>query len=143
MTPGAPRPRAFDVHRWERDPRNPIFPPRESFDIVACMNPFVLRRGEEYWLYYAGGDREGHRRICLAIARVKDVTSWRRLGPIFDLGPGAFDKDWCVLPCLHRFGDMWHLYYTGYNGRSADGLQAFRGIGLATSDDLLNWHKHP
>ena len=56
------------------------------------MNPFVLRRGDEYWLYYAGrADSSGARRICLAIAPVNDLTNWRRLGPLFDLGgPGSF-----------------------------------------------------
>ena len=53
---------AFAVHRWQRDPRNPILVPGGGggdFDVGCCMNPFVLRRGEEYWLYYAGADREG------------------------------------------------------------------------------------
>jgi predicted GH43/DUF377 family glycosyl hydrolase len=106
------------------------------------MNPYVLRRGDEYWLFYAGADAHGTRRICLAIAPVSDVANWRRLGPLFDTGhPGAFDATWCVLPCVHRIGGRWHLYYTG---RSDDdtGLQAFRGIGLAISDDLLHWTKH-
>jgi hypothetical protein len=138
---------AFNVHAWERDPRNPILPPGKpeggGFDVGCCMNPFVLRRGEEYWLYYAGADKNGARRICLAIAPVNDLTNWRRLGPLFDLGDAnAFDADWCVLPCLHQFGSTWHLYYTGYNGRSGKGLQAFRGIGLATSTDLLHWRKY-
>jgi predicted GH43/DUF377 family glycosyl hydrolase len=139
-----PQRRPFEVHRWQRDPRNPVFPPQESFDISACMNPFVLRHGDEYWMYYAGGDREGRRRICLAIAPADDVARWRRLGPILDLGaPDSFDEDWCVLPCLHQFGDTWHLYYTGRADRSGVGLQSFRGIGVATSTDLLTWRKHP
>ena len=61
----------FQVHNWQRDARNPVFAPKASFDIKACMNPFVLRRGDEYWMYYAGGDAKGHRRICLAIAPVE------------------------------------------------------------------------
>ena len=46
-----------------------------------------------------------------------------------------------MLPCVHKFGNTWHLYYTG---RSEDGggLQAFRGIGLAVSDDLIHWTRH-
>lgn len=135
---------SFSVHRWQRDPRNPILPPGGGpFDVGRCMNPFVLRHDDEYWLYYAGADNEGRRRICLAIAPVGNLTQWRRLGPIFDLGaPDAFDAHWCVLPCLHRFGNLWHLYYTGFNPTSGQGLQAFRGIGLATSANLLNWRRH-
>jgi hypothetical protein len=133
----------FQAHQWRRDTRNPIFPPGSDwFDCTACMNPFVLRRGDEYWMYYAGGDRDNRRRICLAIAPVDDITSWKRLGPLFDLGPpGAFDEGWCVLPCVHFINGKWHLYYSGRDD-SSNGLQAFGGIGLYTSDDLLHWTQY-
>src|SRR5262249_32179060 len=49
---------------------------------------------------------------------------------------------WCVLPCVHRVGDRWHLYYTGRSAEKGAGLQAFNGIGLAVSDDLRSWKKH-
>ncbi len=49
----------FRVHKWVRDPRNPIFPPRESFDAQRCMNPFVIRRDDAYWLFYGGADARG------------------------------------------------------------------------------------
>ena len=131
------------THNWQRDPHNPVFPPGPAeFDATACMNPFVLRRGDEYWMFYAGGDKADHRRICLAIARVGDLTHWQRLGPLFDIGgKGAFDEDWCVLPCVHRIGNHWHLYYTGRSLDHDAGLQGFRGIGLAVSDDLRHWRK--
>lgn len=134
----------FEVHRWQRDERNPVLPPGPaSFDVGCCMNPFALRRGDEYWLYYAGADAQGRRRICLATAPVDRLTEWKRHGPLFDLGgKGAFDETWCVLPCVHRIGDRWRLYYTGRSSQSKAGLQSFYGMGLATSDDLLNWKKH-
>jgi len=133
---------SFQTHNWQRDARNPVFPPLEDFDCGACMNPFVLRRQNEYWMFYAGGDKAGARRICLAIAPIDDVTNWKRIGPLFDVGAsGAFDDLWCVLPCVHRVHNRWHLYYTG-RGKSGVGLQSFRGIGLAVSDDLLNWTKY-
>lgn len=134
----------FECHAWERDARNPILPPGGfEWDVSCCMNPFVLRRGDEYWLYYAGGDKAGKRRICLAIANVHDLSKWERKGPLFDVGgKGSFDETWCVLPCIHRIGDKWHLYYTGRSAKGGVGLQAFYGMGLAVSDDLLNWKKH-
>lgn len=134
----------FQVHAWERDKRNPILPPGGfEFDKTCCMNPFVLRRHDEYWLYYAGGDAAGRKRICLAIAKVNDLSKWERKGPLFDLGgKGSFDETWCVLPCVHRVGDRWHMYYTGRSAKAGVGLQGFWGMGLATSDDLLTWKKH-
>jgi len=133
----------FRVHAWKRDPRNPVLPPGGGeFDVGCCMNPHVLRVGDEYYLYYAGATADGGRRICLAIAPVSDVTKWKRLGPLFDRGgTGAFDEVWCVLPCIHKIGTTWHLYFTGASA-SGGGLQAFRGIGLATSNDLVHWEKY-
>lgn len=134
---------SFQVHQWERDANNPIFPPGpQPFDVGACMNPFVVTRGDEYWLYYAGADKRGSRRICLATAKIGNLKEWKRRGPLFDLGgKGSFDETWCVLPCVHRCGDKWHMYYSGRSADKGTGLQGFRGIGLAVSDDLENWKK--
>lgn len=132
----------FKTHNWQRDARNPVFPLGETFDSTACMNPFVLRRENEYWMFYAGGDEKSQKRICLAIAPIDDLTNWKRLGPLFDLGAkGAFDDSWCVLPCVHFINGKWHLYYSG-RSTVGEGLQSFHGMGLATSDDLLHWTKY-
>ena len=132
-------------HWWIRDSANPVLPPGDagSFDSGCCMNPFVLRAGDQYRLYYAGADDDGRRRICLATAHIDEVTTWHRHGPLFDNGPeGSFDAKWCVLPHVIQFGpDRWHLYYTGNCGQGA-GLSAFPGIGLATSEDGDHWEKH-
>lgn len=133
----------FQIHDWKRDERNPVLPPSDKgFDVGCCMNPFVLRRGDDYWLYYAGADDKGRRRICLATAPVDNLGDWKRHGPLFDHGgKGAFDETWCVLPCVHRVGDRWHMYYSGRSAEKGTGLQGFNGIGLAVSDDLRNWKK--
>ena len=133
----------FRVHEWQRDARNPVLPPGGgAFDVGCCMNPFVVVRDGEYWLFYAGAEKNGARRICLATCPIDDVTKWKRHGPLFERGgKGSFDETWCVLPCVHRIGGKWHLYYTGRSADANAGLQAFRGIGLAVSDDLLNWKK--
>ncbi len=130
--------------QWTRDPGNPVLRPLEegAVDRPRMMNPFCVRVGDQYRLYYAGGDGAGHQRISMATAEVDEVENWTRHGPILDLGqPGAFDAYWCVLPCVHRFNGRWHLYYTGNDG-SDSGLQAFCGIGLATSEDGFNWKRY-
>ena len=133
----------FRVHQWQRDTRNPILPPGGgSFDTDRCMNPFIVTRNGEYWLYYGGSDRKGRHTICLATCPIDDLTAWKRHGPVLEPGGrGSFDELWTVLPCVHRFGDKWHMYYSSLSADRGAGLQAFRGIGLATSDDLLNWKK--
>lgn len=131
---------------WLREAMNPVLPPGEagSFDSGCCMNPWVLRAGDAYHLYYAGADDAGFRRICKATAPVADPTSWRRLGPLFDVGaPGSFDARWNVLPhVVPMGGDRWHCYYTANSG-VGEGLDAFPGIGLAISEDGgATWDKY-
>ncbi len=47
-----------------------------------------------------------------------------------------------MLPCVHKIGGKWHLYYSGRSADEGTGLQAFRGIGLAVSDDLRTWTRY-
>jgi predicted GH43/DUF377 family glycosyl hydrolase len=130
---------------WLRHQDNPVLPPIEDseFECSCCMNPYVLRIDDDYHLYYAGGDADGHKRICLATAPVNDVTEWTRHGPLFDLGePESFDASWCVLPHVIEFEpERWHLYYTGNCGQG-EGLSSFPGIGLAVSEDGKTWQKY-
>lgn len=107
------------------------------------MNPFVVRVGDEYWLYYSGGDAHGHQRICLASCPCDDLGSFTRHGPVLSLGePGQFDAHWCVLPAVYRFEDAWYLYYSGREDSDL-GLQSFPGIGLAISEDGIHFERYP
>ena len=118
--------------KWKRDPDNPVLPPdpESTCESTRCMNPFVVRVGNEYRLFYSGGDADGRQRICMATAPVTAPSRFTRHGVVLDTGePDGFDAHWCVLPCIHRFGDRWHLYYSGHDG-SDRGLQSFAGIGF-------------
>ena len=129
---------------WIRHPSNPILPPIPGSEVEeqCCMNPFVLRVEDTYRLYYAGGGKDGHRRICLATANVSDPNQWHRHGVVLETGDdGDFDYGWTVLPHVVRFPDRWHMYYTANRGYG-DGLNAFPGIGLAFSDDGLTFEKY-
>jgi hypothetical protein len=46
------------------------------------------------------------------------------------------------LPCLHYIDGQWHLYYSGRSDDVGNGLQGFRGIGLATSKDGLHFERY-
>jgi predicted GH43/DUF377 family glycosyl hydrolase len=130
-------------YRWRRDPGNPVLPvaPDSPYERTRCMTPFVVKGAGEYRLYYSGGDAKGRQRICLATASVETPSRLTRHGAILDLGAaGSFDAFWCVLPCVHRIGGKWHLYYSGHEGTRL-GLQSFPGIGLAVSDDGLRFER--
>lgn len=135
---------ALAKYKWKRDSNNPILPPNpdSTYDCTRCMNPFVVRKKNEYWLYYAGGDKDRHHRICLAISSLINPVRFTRYGVILDIGKKEkFDGFWCVLPCVHKFGAKWHLYYSGHEGSNL-GLQSFPGIGLAISDDGIHFDKY-
>ena len=134
----------FARFQWQRDPANPILPPDPAFpeESGRCMNPFAVRVGDAYRLYYSGADAEGRQRICLATAPADAPRQFSRHGVVLDVGEaGCFDAKWCVLPCIHRFGNRWHLYYSGHEGTDL-GLQSFPGIGLAVSDDGIHFERH-
>lgn len=129
---------------WRRDPANPVLPPDPDRppESTRCMNPFVVRTADQYRLYYSGGDGEGSQRICLATAPLDEPARFARHGVILPLGErGLFDSKWCVLPCVHRFGARWHLYYSGNEGSDL-GLQSFPGIGLAVSEDGFHFERY-
>lgn len=143
MTNPSPRTRTrVETWQWIRDPANPILPPDPDlpWESHCCMNPFVVLLDDEIRLYYAGGDEARNRRICLATSSIGDPLNFKRHGVILDLGAAdRFDSSWCVLPCVRKFGDTWHLYYTGFDG--GPDLQSFRGIGLGTGKDGVHFER--
>jgi predicted GH43/DUF377 family glycosyl hydrolase len=129
---------------WIRSGAAPVLPPGPAaFDAGCCMNPWVIRIGDTYHLYYGGADADGFRRICLATAPVAQPDQFTRLGPVLDTGaPGSFDARWVVLPhVVEMEPGLWHLYYTANCGKG-EGLAAFPGLGLAVSRDGKTWEKH-
>ncbi|MCP4787676.1 MAG: hypothetical protein GY903_16820 [Fuerstiella sp.] len=128
---------------WVRDSNNPVLAPRKGeFDATRCMNPWVVRDGQSYRLFYSGGGDDQKQRIGVGTAAINDLTQWTRVGPLFETGgAGSFDARWCVLPhVVQMTNDRWHLYYTGNAGRGS-GLSAFPGMGLATSRDGVTWSR--
>ena len=132
----------------------PFLPPNRSstYDSTVCMNPNIVKVGSTWRLYYAGADNHSNHRIALATAPVTGPTPanalWTRQGVVLGTGkPGTFNSAWSVLPLVKKFGDLWHLYFTGRSSSGCPytnktGLQSFWGIGLATSTDGLHFTQH-
>lgn len=60
--------------------------------------------------------------------------------PIFTgTGVDTWDRKIRERGCIVKEGGSWHLWYTGYRGERADKKM----LGYATSDDGLNWSRHP
>ena len=108
--------------------------PRGSFDESAVADPYVIRSGETYYLFYLGQDRA--RRQRLGVARSADGVTWEksRANPILEIGaPGAFDETGLGEPAVWTSGGKWWMLYTGRDRAER------RKIGLASSADGLHW----
>ena len=68
--------------------------PRGSWDERGVADPYVIRVGPRFYMFYLGSDRA--RRQRLGVARSSDGMLWEKLrsNPILELGaPGAFGLD--------------------------------------------------
>jgi len=129
--------RSKDGTNWSRQGAAVLGPgPRGSFDERGVSDPFVIRDGDFFYLYYTGLDRA--RRQRLGVARSRDGTEWEKLrsNPILELGsPGAFDEAGLGEPAVWTSGEFYWMLYTGRAPNER------RRIGLARSSDGVQWER--
>lgn len=113
--------------------------PRGSWDGLWTNDPYVLRIGELYSLWYSGFDGK-HLRIGLATS--KDGITWAKYSnnPVLDLGAmGSWDSHSIYNPTVLKVEDR---YYMWYSGVSLEDKKWIVKIGLAISDDGVSWTKY-
>ncbi|GEL94442.1 glycosyl hydrolase family 32 [Cellulomonas composti] len=108
---------------------------------------WIAKDRDDYHVFYLkapktlGDPDQRHWNARIGHAVGTDLRTWRELPDA--LGPGA-EGSWDDLATwtgsVLRADDRWHLFYTGVDRRDRG---AHQRIGLATSDDLLTWTKHP
>ncbi len=133
--------RSRDGRTWTKAP-GPVLPlgPRGSFDERAMADPYVIRAGGAFYLFYLGHDRALPPRQRLGIARSADGVTWEKLrsSPILELGePNTFDESGLGEPAVWTSGGAWWMLYTG-----RDRFE-HRRIGLARSADGVKWERVP
>jgi predicted GH43/DUF377 family glycosyl hydrolase len=131
--------RSRDGKNWTRQ-GDPVVPlgPRGSFDERAVADPYVIRAGANFYMFYLGQDRA--RRQSLGIARSADGVTWEKLraNPILEPGPpGAFDENGLGEPAVWTSGGQWWMLYTGRDKGER------RRVGLAHSTDGVGWERVP
>jgi sucrose-6-phosphate hydrolase SacC (GH32 family) len=131
--------RSRDWKNWTRH-GDAVVPlgPRGSFDERAVADPYVIRAGGHFYMFYLGQDRA--RRQSLAMARSSDGVVWEKLrsNPILEPGaPGAFDENGLGEPSIWTSGGQWWMLYTGRD------KQEQRRMGLAHSTDGVRWERLP
>ncbi len=126
-----------DGLRWQKHP-HPVLPlgPRGAWDERAVADPYVLRLGDHFYMFYLGEDRA--RRQRLGVARSRDGIRWQKLrtNPVLELGePGSFDEVGLGEPAVWASHGWYWMLYTGRDRREQ------RRIGLARSRDGVRWQR--
>jgi predicted GH43/DUF377 family glycosyl hydrolase len=131
--------RSRDGRSWTREPQPVIeLGPRGSWDERAVADPYVIRAGGKFYMYYLGQDRA--RRQRLGVAESADGVRWVKLrsNPILELGePGAFDEVGLGEPAVWAQAGWYWMLYTGRDRKE------YRRIGLARSRDGVRWERVP
>ncbi len=109
--------------------------PYRSWDEKGVADPYVLRVGEFYYLYYTGLDRA--QRQQLGLARSRDGVHWEKSGanPVLTLGTDPFEEAGLGEPAVFAAGGVYWMLYTG---RAWDEQ---RRILLARSSDGVSWER--
>ena len=128
--------------------------PAAGFDasrrLVSAGRHFIAHRS--WLLTWASLLLAGGWLVCpaLALAQAKTATAEFPLelvrfepdqrNPVFTAaGPGHWDVKIRERGWILKEGDRWHLWYSGYDGTRINRVR----LGYATSDDGIQWHRHP
>ncbi len=129
--------RSRNGHQWQRNGA-PVLPagPYGSWDEMGVGDPYVIRAGRGYYMFYVGMDRARQQR--LGVAASEDGASWSKLrsNPILGLGEyGAFDANGLGEPAVWTARGYYWMLYTGRDSGE------IRRLGLARSRDGVRWEK--
>jgi beta-fructofuranosidase len=117
------------------------------FDDRWIWDFWMARRGAEHHVFYLQAPRslgdpdKRHRNATIGHAVSTNLRDWTVLADALGPGPaGAWDDDATWTGSILERDGHWWLYYTGIS-TNEDGL--VQRVGVATSDDLTTWTKHP
>ena len=124
---------------WVKEAKPVLDPgPYMSWDECGVADPYVVRIGPYFYLYYLGQDRARPTRQRIGVARSRDGIGWEKLrsNPLLEIGePGAFDEAGLGEPAVWSYGGFYWMLYTGRD------FQENRRLGLARSTDGVHWTK--
>jgi beta-fructofuranosidase len=105
--------------------------------------------GPYYHIFYLqapkalGDEKLRHWHVTVGHAVSEDLVNWEilpdALAPSAE-NTGAWDSYTTWTGSVIKYGGLWYLFYTGTNRAEKGQIQR---IGMATSDDLINWRKFP
>jgi predicted GH43/DUF377 family glycosyl hydrolase len=129
--------RSANGHQWQKN-ASPVLDagPDGSWDQRGVADPYVIRAGSKYYMFYLGQDRARRQRLGVAVSNDGEIWYKLRTNPILELGGyGSFDENGLGEPAVWTsHGYYWMLY----TGRDRNEL---RRLGLARSRDGVKWEK--
>lgn len=133
---GATGPARFPLGPFGKSKANPILRPDPSHDWESAYlyNPCAIVVGDRVALLYRAQDEKKTSSIGLAFS-ADGVTFTRRAEPVLKPTEPYEKPGGCEDPRVVKVKDTYYLTYSGYDGTSAL-------LCLATSKDLVHWHKH-
>jgi hypothetical protein len=121
---------------WIKQPAPVLdYGPVGSFDERAVADPYVIRIGPYFYMYYLGQDRAVRQRIGLA--RSADGLQWEKLraNPVLDLDTET--EAGVGEPAVWQSHGFYWMLYTVRN------FDETRYLGLARSTDGVHWTRLP
>lgn len=112
----------------------------------ALEGCFILKKDDEYLLYYSGyrdeGDPSRGFPAALTVVRSKDGLDFERIfeKPILSPTPGGYDNDAVYCPTILKEDGRHYMVYCGHCYTHCDKGGGVRLLG-ATSDDGIKWTK--
>lgn len=109
---------------------------------------WLARDGADYHVFYLQAPRTlvdpelRHFSASIGHAVSRDLRRWEVLPDAVHAGsPDEWDGNAVWTGSVIKRDQTWYMLYTGVS--SGEGGTIEQGIGLATSPDLVHWHKHP
>jgi len=112
----------------------------------AAETPFLLKNGDEYWLYYCSYRKEGWQirgnPAMIGLAKSTDGIRFERVSsqPILSPTSGWLDKDTLTSPSVIKEEDMYYMIYAGHRLHDVENTENLHILG-ATSHDGITWTK--
>ena len=128
---------------WTRYSGNPVFTigPVSGWEAYSVNEPWVIREGGEYKLWYIGqrfSHSAGITSQSVGYATSPDGIHWTRYSdnPVLSASGGGFDDKYVNRPVVFSVGSGYVMYYIGISKETGGGK-----MGMATSTDGIHWTK--
>ncbi len=136
-----------DGIHWSKYSANPVFSyaPDGAWDSHSVTEPFVMKDGSTYKLWYTGipADSEGGRSELSAIgyAESSNGKSWERAQsvPVVQARKKTWNEDRVSGPMVIKHkNSVYEMWFSGSDGKNAQLGRAYSQDGLSWAEDELN-----